>query len=1086
MRHIDNFKDGRVLNGRVLNNIAHCCLFFQLSTPKVFLTFVLVTFHFLLNAQRTISGTVSDDKGAPLQGVSVALKNTKTTVISNNNGVYRISTINDTSKLVFSYVGFKSVEESIRGRQTINVTMLSTSGTLGQVVVVGYGSQRKADLTGSLGTLISDEIQRSAPVSLEQAMKGKIAGVQVQNSDGAPGAGINIKIRGASSITAGSSPLYVIDGFPVPITNDPLNNPLSTLAPDVIESITILKDVSSTAIYGAQGANGVVLVTTKKAREGTSELAFKATVGVSNLTKRMEMLDDEGYMRAYMLEQVMSGRWQNADFYQEYKDQIWKTDPSRFTDYQKLTLKKALRREYELSYLGGTNTIKNTTTMSLLDDDGTAINTGFTRYYFRSNTNVKVSSGINIQANISYENSDRKGLNFDLDGSDIFNKILTFSPLIPKEWTFQDVDNNIYYTGPLDNPYRLLKDIDVHNRRTMFTGQMDANIKLMEGLNLSGGIGIRLPKNNFKEFVPQTIYSSYQSGGQAKYQTEEGTNLRYFAQLSYNKLIHSNHMINFGLVGESNRNTYQLFRQDYTHFNTDLGWQGIYAAQSGTFVTPPIINWNEYRILSGIAFGNYTFKNRYLFKASLRADASSKFGPKNRSGIFPSGAVGWRISDEKFFQASQFLSKVVSNAKLRISYGQVGNDQIPDYLWASTLSSNDRRGVFLNISDPNSNGVYNSNSPSSVSALVTSKMANENVGWETTKEFNYGLDLGLFDNRLNVTVDYYHKKTVNMLLNQSLPMTTGFASVTKNIGSIRNNGIELNISGSIIKNRNFTWDASFNISANRSKVLNLGESNQMIENRYIGDGNSTQNVLIKEGLPLGLLYGLQVEGIRPNWNSDDNAPNSIWWYGNQREAPYGWISFADINGDGTTDLNDRTVIGYVEPTFIGGFNQVFTYKFLDLSMNLSGSYGNDIINANYFQLIKQSSGINNKLKIMADAAWFGNNQSGTLPGPGPIYWMGYQNAATVSEIVEDGSFLKLNNISLGINLPDKLARRIRSKGVKLTYTITNVHTWTRYSGYDPEVSSANSRDYNTRILSGVDFSSYPYSRTHSLTLSAKF
>lgn len=1034
--------------------------------------------------EQIISGRVTvEGENAPLPGVTVLVKGTTTGTVTDANGRYTINVPNERDTLVFSFIGFNTQEVPVSGRTVIDVSLVEDVKSLEEVVVLGYSTQRKADLTGSVASISADELQRTQPSHTVDALRGKIPGVQIMTSDGAPGSGVNIRIRGASSITAGSSPLYVIDGFPVPISDDPMDNPLNTIPPDAIESITILKDVSSTAIYGAQGANGVVVITTKTAAEGVSEFSFKATAGISNITRPLPMLNNEEYMRAYMLEQVMTGRWENVDFYEEYANQIWDTDPSRFTNYQDETLKTGIRKEYELSYLGGTKNVKNSTILSYLDDEGIAINTGFKRIYLRSNTNVQLLPKLNVDANVAYEHSDRKGLNWDLNGNGgIFNDIATFSPLIPREWTFQEVDDNLFYTGKLDNPYRRLNDISLIDNRTQFTGQLELNYEILDGLMLKGGVGVRLPRNEYRKFVPTTIRSSFESKGEAQFRSQTGTNLRYVSQLTYSKNINTDNHFSVSGVVEANSFETESFRQDYTHFDTNLGWYGILAAQKGDFVTPPAVNYFRHTMLSGLIFGNYSLKDKYLFKASLRADASSRFGPENRWGFFPSGAFGWRISDEEFFKSSGFLSGYITNAKLRVSYGSVGNNQINDYIFVNSLAANPRSAVFYNTSPDSDNGIYNSAQPITSLALATAKKVNPEVGWETTTELNMGIDLGLFNNRLNFTADVYQKKTTDMLLNQNLPMISGFDEVTKNVGSVRSRGLELGINSLLVRKKDFSWDASFNISFNRSEILDLGDEGQMLESRFVGATNSTENVLLKEGYPIGLLYGLQVEGIRSNWNLDDNGPSSAWWFASTREAPYGFISFADINGDGFVDLNDRLVLGNVNPVFIGGFNQQFRYKIFELAMNFSSSYGNDIINGNFYNLFHQGGSINNKQQAYMEAAWFANNPDGTYPGPGPVNWMGYQQIASNSEIVEDGSYLKMNYLSMGVNIPVTEVWKI--KLLRLTYSLYNVFVWTNYSGYDPEVSTGSNID--TRILSGVDFSAYPYARTHALTLNVKF
>ena len=440
-----------------------------------------------------LTGTVTDVQKMPLPGVTVKIAGTSFGTSTDANGKFRFSYPKNKAQIVleFSFVGMQTTSVKYAGQKEIDVILYEDQKELDEVVVTGYQTQRKVDLTGSVSSLSSDQFMQTNPLSLEQALKGKISGVQVMNNDGAPGGGITIKIRGASSITAGSSPLYVIDGFPLPISDDPLESPLATISPDAIESISILKDVSSTAIYGAQGANGVVLITTKKGSAGMSEISVKATYGISKLANSIPMLGAEDYMRAYMRDMIMSGRWQNADFYQEYKDQIWNTNPSRFQFYPDLCLQNGTKQNYEVSYRGGTDRIQNSTIFSLMNEDGIAINTGFKRFYFQTNNSIKLLPQLTLNTNLSYEHNIRSGA-FWTEGN-IFNEIQTFSPLVPKEWTFQEIDDNLYYTGKMDNPYRKLKDIDYSNKNNTFFGQAELVYNINDNWFVKGGIGVRIP-----------------------------------------------------------------------------------------------------------------------------------------------------------------------------------------------------------------------------------------------------------------------------------------------------------------------------------------------------------------------------------------------------------------------------------------------------------------------------------------------------------------------------------------------------------------------------------------------------------------
>ncbi|MDA0327169.1 MAG: SusC/RagA family TonB-linked outer membrane protein, partial [Bacteroidetes bacterium] len=875
---------------------------------KLWLTILFAIICFTgVNAQSEISGRVTDKNDEPIYGATVIVPEVQRLgVATSENGEFSIQVPEAGKTLLISFIGMQTQKIEIGNQTSFNIVMEDDETNMDEVVLIGYGTKRIVDLTGAIATIGGDQLSLEQPATIEQALKGKIAGVQVINTDGAPGSGVTIKVRGASSITAGSAPLYVIDGFPYPVSDDPLDNPLTNLSPNDIESITVLKDVASTAIYGAEGANGVIIVTTKSAKNGQAEWNFKASSGFSDLTKALPMMNPEDYMRSMMMEFYMRNQYhrEEVDFYPEYAAQIWNTDPSRFKNYQDEVMRTGIRQMYELSFLGGSDIVKNSTFLSYMDDEGIAIKTGFERLYLKSDTNVKVSDKINFDANIQYSRATRTGLNWGLDGNGgIFNDVASFSPLIPKEWTFKEVDENLFFTGALDNPYRKLNDIDLKDVENRFSGQIRFNYNILKGLVFKVSASLAETNSLYKKFVPTTIRSSFENNGEAQVRTTNGSNYAYLAQLSYNFNIADIHKVSLLAGYEAKGNENESVRNDYTNFEPDLGWYGIYLAQSGSHVTPPEVRYNIHEMRSGLFSGDYNYDNRYLFKASVRADASSRFGPNNKWGVFPAAALGWRISEESFYQSSSFLTKYVSNAKLRLSFGQAGNNQIQDYLYSNTLAGAERNAIFL--PNPGSSGDLYTGSNQNVIALNSPRIANPDVSWETTTEFNLGLDLGLFDNRINVAIDYYKKETSNMLLDQELAMISGYPSQTLNVGRLGAHGIELAINATPIQKEDFSWNLAFNISANRTKVLELsGDGDQFLRGRGIGNSN-IDNILIKEGYPLGMYFGMQVEGIRNTYASNSNATKSLmWWFANEREAPYGFIAFADIDGDGSAELSD--------------------------------------------------------------------------------------------------------------------------------------------------------------------------------------
>ena len=1061
----------------------------MLILPKNwFILFFLVVCSYGMYAQRQISGKVTDVHKEPIPGVNViVVEVNRVGVQTSFDGEFSIQLPTNSKFIEFSYLGMKTKKIKITDQTYIDVVLEEDNIKLDEIIVIGYNSEKKRNLTGAITKIDGDLLEIEESATIEQALKGKFAGVQVISTDGAPGSGVTLKIRGSSSITAGSAPLYVIDGFPYPVSDNPLDNPLTNLAPGDIDNVTILKDIASTAIYGAEGANGVVLITTKKAKFNQTQWSFKSSLGFSNITQSLPMMKPEDYMSSMMMEFYNRNQYhlEDVDFYPEYAAQIWKTDPSRFKNYQDEVMRTGIRQMYDLSFIGGTDVVKNATYLSYMGDQGIAINTGFKKLYIKSNTSIKVNEKITFAANIQYTNNVRSGLNWGLDGNGgIFNDVSSFSPLIPKEWTFREVDEKLYYTnGSFDNPYRKLNDIDVSEIRNSFSGYFSFNYNIFKGLSFKTSIAQTYADTEYSKYVPTTIRSSFENNGEAELRSRKDRYYAYLAQLSYNFTLAKHHRISLLTGYEIKGNQFETIQNNYTDFDTDLGIYGILSAQSGSHVTPPILSYNLHKMNSAMFSANYNYKDKYLLKTSVRADASSRFGPNNKWGVFPAVAFGWRISEEKFYKDSDFLTKYMSNAKLRVSMGQAGNNQILDYLHSNTVVAG--TGNFVTIIDPNLSDDFYIGTDGNVIAMHSEKLGNPDISWETTTEINVGLDLGLLQNKLNIGLDVYSRVTSNMLLDQELAMISGYSSQTLNVGKLGAKGIELSINATPVQTKDFRWNLAFNISATRSKILELGgDGNQILKGRYIGR-SGTDNVMIKEGYPLGVYFGMLVEGIRNTYESNSNATNSnMWWFANEREAPYGFISFADIDGDGSAELSDRFPLAYVEPVFTGGFNQQFKYQNFDLGMSFNWSYGNDVINANFYSLASQSQGVNNKLEILHEGAYYGNQRDGYYVGPGSVYWTaGYRDTSN-SELVEDGSFLRMTNLSFGYTLPARFFRKVYLKSLRVSYTVNNLFTLTRYSGYNPEVNTGSNLD--TRIIGGVDISSYPLSRTHALSLSFKF
>ncbi len=938
----------------------------------------------------TVSGIVVDINEQPLPDANILEKGTTNGTQTDFDGKFSITVSNQDAILMVSYIGFQTKEIIVGGQTNVNVSLVENTSELDEVVVVvGYSTQRKSDLTGAVSSLSGKKLNLEQPVTIDQALKGKIAGVQIVVSDGAPGAGVEVKIRGANSLTAGSSPLYIVDGFPYPITTDPSQNPLLSIAPEMIEDIVILKDASSTAIYGAQGANGVVQITTKKARVGHKDINIKLTSGVSRLKKEMEMLSPETYLNNFMYNNLNRP---SPDFADEYEDEAW-NDPSKITDWLDETMGTGKRYGLDFSYLAATKKMQNALFFSMNDEQGIVKNTRFKRYSLRSNNVVKLTDKLKLHANLSFEMSERSGSNWNVGG--LFNSVVTFSPFIPKDFTYKDMDSYLPNQSGFDNPYRLVMDNEYSRKNLRSTGDFKLSYQIVDGLNIENSFGISFPTERTKSYAPTTLKYSDQNNGQASFGSNESKSWRSLTQVNYHlNFLPEDHHLQTLAGYEMKKDVFEAYHIDYTHFTTEMGWYGISALQLGDYMNSPDISYNAHTMASVFGRIDYRFKDRYLITGNLRSDGSSRFGSNKKWGMFPSAALAWRLSDEEFFQNSKFISNIFSNAKVRLSYGQVGNDQINDYRYASFLNTLERYAVF---GDGNT----------TIIPYTMIQMSNEEVTWETTSEFNFGLEFGMFNNKIDFKADLYKKKTTNMLLNQKLPLTTGFDELTINSGSVENKGIELTLNAHLFGKKDFFWDATINFSMNRSKIIDLGEREQILAGREIGNSD-TENILLREGYPMGVYFGYVINGIMNDENSHNNAntsnlsevqPNGQNSSDPIRSYPNGNFTFYDVDGDGRITDNDRMPIAHVEPKFIGGMSHYFSYKMFDLGLNFSWSYGNDILNGNIYSLISAGNGINNQLSIISDNTWNGLNRDGTYLANGS--YRGLPN----SEIVEDGSFL---------------------------------------------------------------------------------
>lgn len=995
-------------------------------------------------ANTVVTGSVTDDAGMSLPGVSILLKGTQSGTTADANGKYKIEIANADAVLVFSFVGYLTQEIVVSNRANIDIVLKSDDKILNEIVVVGYGMVKKRDLTGSVSSIGATELQQQPVSSFNQALQGRVSGVQVTNSSNAPGGGITIRVRGGNSISASNDPLYVIDGFPV--TNPTpaagagnstsFPNPLASINPSDIESIEILKDASATAIYGSRGANGVVLVTTKRGKEGQAIVDFDAYYGVQEITKMLNMATAAEHT-ASKNEQLL-----NLNFAERYGDPkgAYPKKPSEYgigTNWQKEIYRAAPIQNYQLSFSGGNDKIRYVVSGNYFNQDGIVITSNFKRYTSRINLDAKVSKRIKIGTNFTMTRSYNNSVN-ETGGNGVVGLALRASPASPVfdatgAYQLLNVGSGSGFNS-VGNPVAVARTSTNLLTTDRILGNLFGDITIAEGLSARISVGADILNSRRNIFyTPQTLLGNtingYGSNG-----TSNNINLLNENILTYTKKLdlHAFDVV-AGVTFQSNQEerTYAE-AQDFPNYT--LGSNNIGLANKPLPSTGSLQKWGLNSYLGRI---NYRFLDRYLFTLTGRVDGSSRFGANSKYGFFPSGAVAWRVTDEDFMKNI----KTISDLKFRISYGITGNDGIGLYNSLSQYSTS--RTVF---------------GDKEVLTSQAGRIANPDLRWEKTAQLDIGFDLGLLNNRLQITADYYIKTTTDLLLAVDLPSTTGFTSVTRNIGSLKNKGFELGIN-SINLDRTFKWKTNGNISFNKNRVIKLNNAEQIFSN----------NSIIKVGESVGSFYGNVFDGIWQNAEEIKAAGNLA----RTGDLP-GAIKYKDLNGDGVfNEATDRRILGNGLPKFIFGLTNNFSYKGLDLTVFFQGVQGNKILNAAR-KSMEQSDPSDNVLKTMIDGAWRADKPSNSLPS-----LRQWRSTGTDSFYIEDGSFLRLKNVSLGYVLPIKTSF---IKRARVYVSGQNLLTFTDYRGYDPEVNS----DFNSNIQYGVDNYSYPAARTFTVGASLSF
>ena len=1032
--------------------------------------FTLLTLILTINlyAQNTtLKGVIVDETDTPLIGATVQVKGTSTGSITDFDGNYTIKA-NKGAVITFSYIGYKTQEIKFTGQPTVNIKMVPDNQTLDEVVVVGYGTMKRSDLTGSVASIAAKDVEGFKTSSVAGALGGQIAGVQITSTDGTPGAGFSINIRGVGTLTGDSSPLYIVDGFEV--------DDIDYLSNSDIESIEILKDASSSAIYGARAANGVVLISTKSGKIGKPIINYNGSASYRKISKKLDVLSPYEFVK---LQGEVNSKYSDSYFktgnddngnpyrYQSLDDYIGVSG----VNWQDETFNPTWSQDHSLSIMGGTEDTKYNASFSRYIENGIFKNSGFNKTTGKFRLDQKLSKSLSFNFTVNYALTNREGVGTSGDSGrfNMLAQILSARPtgglkLTDEELLASAIDPEMLESGESlaqVNPVKQTESVTNNKRAEMWSGNASATWQIIKGLTFKTSGTYNTTNNRTDIFYKDGSKEAYRNGQKPYGRTQMGRDVRWTNSNNLTwkqKVKKHNYDIMLGHEVSFKSTEYLLGEaMDFPFDNLGNDYLGLGATPSRVESS-----YSKKTLLSFFARGNYNYDNRYLFTATVRADGSTVFSNKNKWGFFPSFSAAWRVSEEAFMKDVEW----VSNFKVRLGWGIVGNDRISNYL-------------SMDLYEANKYGIGNN----TVTVLTPKQLKNANLKWEGASSVNLGVDLGFFDNRLNVTADFFIKDTKDLLLAQSLAHVTGFDSQMQNIGKIQNKGIELSFNSTNIQTRNFTWQTNFNISFIKNTLKGLASGVESMYARSGFDSNFTAyDYIATVGQSLGLIYGYEFDGIYQSSDFYTTPDNQlILKEGITNNARYGTVKpgvvkYKDQDGDGIITTNDRTVIGNAMPKWYGGITNTFNYKGIDFSFMFQFNYGNDIYNATRLYATQSRSGRRNMLAEVADR-WSPTNASNKVPSQD-----GYIVNDVYSRFIEDGSFLRLKNITLGYTLPHKWTRKFHASKLRIYATGQNLFCISGYSGYDPEVNSASSNP----MTPGLDWGAYPKSRVFTFGIDLQF
>ena len=1032
--------------------------------------------------EKRLSGKVYDERGIELPGVSVSIKNTKIGVITDSEGKFSLNAPLGSQTLVFSFLGMEEQEVPIDNKLSFQVSLKMQINTLSDVIVIGYGTVNKSDLTGSVSRITREDLIKDAPVNILQSLQGKIAGVNVTQNDGAPGAGLSIRIRGSNSFLGGTEPLYVIDG--VPFNNNssgstPLSigedekqtlNAMSFLNPSDIESIDILKDASATAIYGSRGANGVVLITTRKGKTGKDKIETNFIFGQAEVSKRLDVLNASEYAEYQNLAYKNSNKYTGTSYNLPYPgtnlpdplnpgNTYYANGPQDFigdkNNWQDQIFRRGLYQNLSVNISGGNDAGSHSLTFSYLDQEGTISNSDYNRFGLSLNLNRNISKTFKAGTSTTFANTTTNGVKTGSDKSDaasagVIRSALTFPSTVRDAIDYDGV-GEAFITNPsvyVNSVLNKVKGLNIFS-----SSYVEASF--LKNFKFRQNIGFSYSSNARDQYYPRSVYEGFSVRGSGLKSDNIWSSGVSESLLSFKKQFNK-HSLNVVGASTFERTSGQSKRAEARTFPNDALQNENLAA--GEVILPVITSRFQSTLISFLSRANYNYNDRYFFTLSHRQDGSSKFGKDNKWAGFSSAALAWKISSENFMEKMESISDL----KLRLSYGQTGNQGIGSYASLAKLS------------------VYNYPFGGAVQTGLANDLyagpANEKLKWETTTAYNLGLDLGMFKNRINLTLDLYQKTTDNLLQNLIIPSSSGFQTKLVNSGSVENKGLEATLSGVIIKNKAFEWNSNFNISFNRNKILSLSPdvTEQYGRNISTGDAPFIQTV----GQPIGALFGYVEDGYYRNEADVRSDPA----FNGQTSAlilrAIGEIKYRNFDSDNSSiSQGDRTFIGDVNPDYTFGFSNNFKYKRVELSVFVNGVQGNDIINMN--TRFNGNLGTNKNItQEMLDGAWAADKDNSNATGP-KVIRQSFRNLLFSRRFVEDGSFVRIKNVTLSYDIPVKTKS---ISAIKASLGVNNLYTFTNYSGFDPEINSYG----DNPALFGVDLGGYPNSRTYNLSLRCNF